>query len=88
MTTCLMESVYHLKRALLTRGLTVSAVDLRSFRAGNDFTAFTLTFMPGNRRVLISSKVVVFEKYRGKGWGACGLAMREEVAKESGCNLR
>src|SRR5271167_3732753 len=48
---------------------------------------FSLTLMPGNRRVLISHRVFIAPECRGRGLGKQLLLLREVVAKEAGCNL-
>src|SRR5271163_4328452 len=86
-TSCLAESMNLLERAIRTRGLRMSIINGRIWSISNDYTGFQLTFMPGNRRVLISSNVRVYFEYRGKGYGRKGLALREEIAREAGVNL-
>jgi len=56
-------------------------------RASSDATKFVLTFMPGNRRVLISHGVEVFPGFRGKGLGTSMCEMREQVARLAGVTL-
>lgn len=58
-----------------------------TFFAYSDRGKFELTFMPGNRRVLISQKSEIFPEWRGKGYGKAYLMCRELVAAEAGCNL-
>lgn len=88
MTNSLAEAQYLLQRALRTRGFSAMNInEENSFLASNTQTVFRLTFMPGNRRVLISSQVQVDLALRGKGLGRKYLAIREEVAREAGVNL-
>lgn len=49
--------------------------------------AFELTLMPGNSRVLISQKSIVYPEFRGLGLGKQYLELREEVARKASCNL-
>lgn len=86
MAESLAEAKYLLRRALQIRGFVISDTD-SMFNASDNFGHFRLTFMPGNRRVLISSHVVIRDEFRGKGIGRKMLAMREEIARECGANL-
>jgi|SRR5690348_94412 len=86
-TIGLAESCYLLGRALRSRGFRVNEVDSHSFKIENETTHFTLTFMPGNKRVLISSNVKVYPEFQGKKYGTKYLLMREEIAREAKCNL-
>lgn len=87
-TNSLQHGCYLLQRALRVRGFTAYNInEENSFLASNAFGEFRLTFMPGNRRVLISSHVVVKATLRGKGIGRKMLNMREEIAREAGVNL-
>lgn len=86
-TTCINETRYRLTRALRSR-CTLTILNEDSYLAEyGTIGRFKLTLMPGNRRVLISSGVVVNEGDRGKGYGKKMLAMREEIAKYAGINL-
>jgi GNAT superfamily N-acetyltransferase len=80
------ETRYLLERALRTRNLFVGS-NGDTVHAANTYGFFSLTLMPSNCRVLISSHVQVHEIYRGKGNGRKLLNLREEIAKEIGCNL-
>lgn len=82
-TNSLAQSKYLLERALRTRGFNV----YETYLAVSSNAQFRLSFMPGNRRVLISSNVIVFEHERGKGVGRRLLGLREECARECGANL-
>ena len=82
----LSESKHRLERALRTRGLTVN-VEGREFKVRAPHGAYSLSFMPGNRRILISHYVAVDPEMRGKGFGKRYLQQREEIAKEAGVNL-
>lgn len=87
-TSCISESRYWMSRALLTRGYQACYMsDGYRFKVFNTTGKFTLTFMPGNRRVIISSGVEIYPHLRGKGWGKRGLLDRECIAREVGCNL-
>jgi GNAT superfamily N-acetyltransferase len=50
-------------------------------------SVFKLSFMPGNRRTLISHAVEVFLEARGKGVGTKLNELREEAAREAGVTL-
>src|SRR6266850_4093526 len=56
-------------------------------RAYNDKIKFSLTFMPGNRRVLISHGVEVFFAFRGMGLGTEMCKVREQLARKAGVTL-
>jgi hypothetical protein len=85
-TTCLSEAKYLLERALRTRGFH-PVINERRFSVTHANGAFSLTFMAGNRRVLISHDVRINSASRGKGLGRKMLQMRQEIAREAGVNL-
>lgn len=90
-TNSLSEARYLLRRALRSRGMSPDHLYLYSnpdkFKVVHATGCFTLSFMPGNRRVLISSDSYVIERERGQGLGRKLLKMREEIAREAGVNL-
>ena len=85
-TTCLQESMYLLKRGFQTRGYN-SICTTRELCVSEPGWTFTVSFMPGNRRILISHGVRIDEGLRGKGLGRKLLKLREEIAREAGVNL-
>ena len=85
-TGCLQEAKYLLERSLRTRGLSVT-VEGRTFNVQDGATRFSLSFMPGNRRTLISHDVFVEPEHRGKGLGRRWLEERERIARECGATL-
>lgn len=86
MTSCLSEAKYLLERAMRTRGITPTIVG-RTFSVSMTVGKFSLSFMPGNRRTLISHDVLVESAFRGQGYGKKWLHLREELAREIGVNL-
>ena len=86
-TSGLMESHHRLGRALRRRGLTVMELTHAFSAEYAGIARFSLSFMPGNRRVLISHGVEVVPEKRGMGTGRKLLKMREEIAREAGANL-
>lgn len=85
-TTCLSQAMYLLRRALNSRGFAVDEHDL-AFHVQTATGTFRLSFLPGNRRVLISSHVHIVFSERGQGLGRKMLKLRDEIAKECGANL-
>jgi len=85
-TESLQEAKYLLERAIRTRGLEVKWND-GSFEVEGPNIKFSLTFMRGNRRVLISHSVKVDVEARGQGIGRRFLNEREAIAAEAGINL-
>lgn len=83
------ETLYRLGRAIRTRHLDFDGMDRNpeSYYIGFPEGHFRITLMPGNRRILISSDVKIEFEHRGKGLGRKMLNLREEIAKEIGCNL-
>ena len=86
-TNSLSEARYLLLRAMRTRGFNPELVGDRSLNVVTPDYNFSLSFMPGNRRVLISHKVFIHPASRNRGLGKKLLAMREELAREAGINL-
>jgi GNAT superfamily N-acetyltransferase len=97
MTTCLMESKKLLERAMRTRGLS-PVIEGRTFSVQMQETAWhqerpyvvgrwSMSFLPGNRRILVCHDVFVETKFRNQGLGRKWLQLREELALEAGCNL-
>jgi ribosomal protein S18 acetylase RimI-like enzyme len=82
-----------LKRAITSRGFHLTESCDGSYHAfvpgqeTGDSSEFRLSFLPGNRRILISHGVRIPEDRRGKGLGQKYLRMREEIAREAGVNL-
>lgn len=85
-TQCLPEAKYFLRHALRTRGFTVTEEGY-TFYVKTGVGKFALSFMPGNRRTLISHDVFIEEQHRGKGLGRVGLSTREKIAREAGATL-
>jgi GNAT superfamily N-acetyltransferase len=86
MTTCLMESKRLLERAIRTRGLT-PIIEGRSFSVQTPVGRWAMSFLPGNRRILVFHDVFVEPSERGKGHGRRWLGLRETLARECGANL-
>lgn len=86
-TTCVNETRYHLESALRRRGLGVKHTELGTFVVETPHSTFSMSLMPGNKRIVISHGVKVDEDFRGQGIGKRLLALREEVAREAGINL-
>jgi GNAT superfamily N-acetyltransferase len=87
MTDSRNETRYLLARAIRTRGLALLLENEDTFCVHHAGGSFKLTLMPENRRVLISSAVVVDPRYRLVGVGRRMLNLREVIAKEAGINL-
>jgi len=85
-TSCLSESKYLLERELRTRGYGV-VVSNRDFHVTHGSGHFSIGFLPGNRRVLVSHYSYINHDARNKGFGKRLLIVREEVAKAAGVNL-
>jgi hypothetical protein len=51
------------------------------------YGAFALSFLPGNRRTLVSHEVEVFLRLRSRGYGTKMCALRESAAQEAGVTL-
>lgn len=85
-TTCLSEAKYLLERAMRTRGITPTIVN-RTFTVSMTIGRYSVSFMPGNRRTLIFHESFIEPQFRGKGLGRKGLALREEMARETGATL-
>jgi hypothetical protein len=88
-SVCLSHAVYLLKRAMLTRGLnpTHEHVTFRTLIANHSVGHFGMSFLPGNRRIIVSHDSVIFSWAQNQGHGQRFLAMREEMAREAGANL-
>lgn len=86
-TNSLSEARYLLLRAMRTRGFNPELTGERTLTVVTSDYNFSLSFMPGNRRVLISHKVFIQPACRNKGIGKKLLAMREELSREAGINL-
>lgn len=87
MTSSRQETLYLLSRSLKTRGFEVTATTTGVFDVVHASGHFTLTVMPGNRRVLISSNSTIKTSEQGRGLGRKMLNLREDIAKEAGFNL-
>jgi GNAT superfamily N-acetyltransferase len=88
MTGCLAESLYLLESSLRTRGYSVCRMNGRTVHVTTSQGAkFDLSFLDGNRRVLVSNHVWVPPEDRGRGEGRRLLNLREVVAREAGVNL-
>jgi GNAT superfamily N-acetyltransferase len=85
-TKSLAEAKYLLERAMRTRGLHPT-IEARTFTYHMTVGKFSLSFMPGNRRILISHDTFVEPKFRGLGYGRAWLKLKEELAREAGINL-
>lgn len=86
-TSSLCESIYLLVRAFRTRGMYPTLKDKRTIEHVSTVAKFSMSFMPGNRRTIISHGVLVEPEFRNKGEGRKLLKLREELAKEAGVNL-
>ena len=86
-TNCLSQALYLLERAIRTRGFGLVIENKRTFHITDTHAKFSLSFMPGNRRVLVSHGTVVEKEYRNKGIGKRLAAVKQELAREAGCNL-
>lgn len=76
-----------LRTALVVRGFDAYQTSKYTIE-GKDFTTkFCLSFMPGNRRTVISHAVEVFPEYRGAGIGTRNSELREEACMEAGITL-
>ena len=64
-----------------------SAADRHGVFCSNDYGSFELSFLPGNRRTLVSHAVTIYPKYRGKGYGTLTCRIREDAAREAGVTL-
>lgn len=85
-TSCLVEAKQRLERAMRTRGL-LPTVEGRTFNVKLDVGRFSMSFLPGNRRIVVFHDVFIEPSHRGKGIGRKWLRLREEMAREAGCNL-
>lgn len=85
-TSCLAESRRLLERALRTRGYNPTVTE-RTFKVETSHGRFSLSFLPGNRRILVSHDTQVNETYRNHGIGRKWLTLKSLLAKECGCNL-
>jgi len=65
-------------------GLVVSYL---TFSVSHGAGYFSLSFMPGNRRVLISHRSSIEQGQMNKGFGRRMLDLREQLAREAGANL-
>ncbi len=86
-TSSLSESIYLLQRAFHTRGMFPILKNERTIEYITTTAKFSMSFMPGNRRTIISHGVVVEPEFRNKGEGRKLLQLREELAVEAGVNL-
>jgi len=80
------HAIYLLERALSDKGFKPTIVG-KSFVCSNSQAKFVLTFLPGNRRVLVSHGVEILSEFRGKGLGRELLRLRESCAIKAGVNL-
>lgn len=85
-TNSLAEAKYLLSHAMKTRGLSPK-IEGRTFSVHMTVGKFAMSFMPGNRRVMIFHNVIVEPEFRDKGYGRKWLKLREEMAIEAGINL-
>lgn len=69
-----------------TRGLSPK-IEGRSFTVCTSVGRWAMSFLPGNRRILIFHDVFVEPSQRGRGHGRKWLKLREEMARECGANL-
>lgn len=83
----LTESKQLLKQALEARGVVVGAMASYAVICRTAHGNFSLSFMPGNCRTLISHGVVIDEACRGKGYGTADNKLREEAARAAGVTL-
>lgn len=84
--TGLGDAKLKLREALESYQLLVE-VDGFEFKVQHPQGKFSLSFLPGNRRVLISHGSKIYPEHRGKGIGKQMLVIREECAKLAGVNL-
>lgn len=85
-TKSLAESKYLLEHAIRVRGLDATIVG-REYNVRAPKGSYSLSFLPGNRRVLISHYVKMDSGERGKGFGQRYMKIREQIAREAGANL-
>ena len=86
-TASLSESIYLLQRAFHIRGMYPILKNERTIEYVTTVAKFSMSFMPGNRRTIISHGVLVESEFRNKGEGRKLLQLREDLAKEAGVNL-
>jgi GNAT superfamily N-acetyltransferase len=86
-TNSLNEAKYRLARAFRIRGFSLDIVNERTFSAYENGYRFSLSFMPGNRRILISHDTHVDPEKRDQGLGKKMLGFKEVLAKDAGVNL-
>jgi len=61
--------------------------DKRTIEYVTTVAKFSMSFMPGNRRTIITHGVLVEPQFRNRGEGRKLLQLRENLAKEAGVNL-
>ena len=77
-----------LVQALHTRGVKAySGADTYSVFGHTDYGAFILSFLPGNRRTLVSNGVEIKVSLRNQGYGTKMCRLREDAAKDAGVTL-
>jgi GNAT superfamily N-acetyltransferase len=88
-TANLREARELLRKELVIRGFDAYEDPTNKYlvRAHDFTTQFSLSFMPGNRRTLISHAVSVHPEYRGKGLGTRNCELREDAARDAGVTL-
>lgn len=86
-TASLLEARKLLVDALIERGISISGVGHYDITCASPVASFSLSFMPGNRRTLISHAALVKPEFRGKGVGTRMNKLREEAAREAGVTL-
>lgn len=89
MAETLAEARQQLAQALRKRGVhgTEATTDKYRVDAWKGAVSFKLSFLPGNRRTLVSHDVVVTQEYRGQGLGTEACLLRESAAREAGVTL-
>lgn len=86
-TKSLLEAKYRLMAALMQRDVEVTQLSDHEIYGKKAEATFHLSFMPGNRRTLISHGVEVEGVARGRGLGSAMCLLRELAAVEAGVTL-
>jgi GNAT superfamily N-acetyltransferase len=76
-----------LLRALRQEGIEPELLSRYAISCRTSYTEFKLSFMPGNRRTLISHAVAIRPECRGHGLGTLYCRVRERAAREAGVTL-
>jgi len=89
MTANLAEARELLRMELVIRGFKATDDPTNKYliRCSDSTTEFCVSFMPGNRRTVISHAVKVYPEHRGKGIGTRNCELREDAAAAAGVTL-